>query len=84
MIGFTKVVALEGAELGITSNAICPGYVWTPLLQQSIDFEALRTIHCKLKLNLCATNVRTGRVKVFSNDEINCIGRISRARPSKS
>jgi NTE family protein len=42
------------------------------VLQQSIDFEALRTTHCKLKLNLCATNVRTGKVKVFSNDEINC------------
>jgi 3-hydroxybutyrate dehydrogenase len=29
MIGLTKVVALEGAERGVTANAICPGYVWT-------------------------------------------------------
>jgi NTE family protein len=42
------------------------------VLNQSIDFEALRTVNCKLKLNVCATNVRTGKVKVFSNDEINC------------
>jgi NTE family protein len=35
-----------------------------------MDFEALRTTRCKLKLNICATNVRTGKIKVFSNDEI--------------
>jgi NTE family protein len=42
------------------------------VLQQSIDFEALRSANCKLKLNICATNVRSGKVKVFSNDEITC------------
>jgi NTE family protein len=42
------------------------------VLQQSIDFDTLRSANCKLKLNLCATNVRSGKVKVFSNDEINC------------
>jgi 3-hydroxybutyrate dehydrogenase len=36
----TKVVALEGAEFGITSNAICPGYVWTPLVEKQIDGQA--------------------------------------------
>jgi 3-hydroxybutyrate dehydrogenase len=36
IVGFTKVVALEGAEAGITSNAICPGYVWTPLVENQI------------------------------------------------
>jgi 3-hydroxybutyrate dehydrogenase len=40
MIGFTKVVALEGAEAGVTSNAICPGYVWTPLVEHQIDDQA--------------------------------------------
>lgn len=34
--GFTKTVALEVAELGITSNNICPGYVWTPLVEGQI------------------------------------------------
>jgi NTE family protein len=40
------------------------------VLEQSMDFEALRSTRCKLKLNICATNVRTGKIKVFSNDEI--------------
>jgi NTE family protein len=42
------------------------------VLEQSMDFEALRSARCKLKLNICATNVRTGKVKVFKNDEITC------------
>ncbi len=42
------------------------------VLEQSMDFEALRTARCKIKLNICATNVRTGKVKVFSNDDITC------------
>ncbi|MGE0281650.1 MAG: 3-hydroxybutyrate dehydrogenase [Rhizobiaceae bacterium] len=40
MIGLTKVVALEGAEAGITANAICPGYVWTPLVEKQIEDQA--------------------------------------------
>jgi 3-hydroxybutyrate dehydrogenase len=40
MVGFTKTIALEGAEFGVTSNAICPGYVWTPLVEQQIDDQA--------------------------------------------
>ncbi|WP_298817376.1 3-hydroxybutyrate dehydrogenase [uncultured Roseibium sp.] len=34
--GLTKTVALEVAEQGITVNAICPGYVWTPLVERQI------------------------------------------------
>ncbi len=34
--GLTKTVALETAEFGITANAICPGYVWTPLVEKQI------------------------------------------------
>jgi len=40
IVGLTKVIALEGAEVGITSNAICPGYVWTPLVERQIDDQA--------------------------------------------
>ncbi len=40
VIGLTKTLALEGAELGITCNAICPGYVWTPLVENQIDDTA--------------------------------------------
>jgi 3-hydroxybutyrate dehydrogenase len=40
LVGFTKTVALEGAEYGVTANAICPGYVWTTLVEKQIDEQA--------------------------------------------
>ncbi|MBA1243556.1 3-hydroxybutyrate dehydrogenase [Pseudomonas japonica] len=40
VVGLTKVVALETAQLNITCNAICPGFVLTPLVQQQIDANA--------------------------------------------
>lgn len=42
VVGLTKVVALETAESGITCNAICPGWVLTPLVQKQIDALAER------------------------------------------
>jgi 3-hydroxybutyrate dehydrogenase len=38
--GLTKTVALEVAQHGITMNAICPGYVWTPLVEKQIPDTA--------------------------------------------
>jgi 3-hydroxybutyrate dehydrogenase len=40
ILGLTKVVALETAEQGITCNAICPGYVYTPLVEAQIEGQA--------------------------------------------
>ncbi len=40
ILGLTKTVALETAEQGITCNAICPGYVYTPLVEAQIDGQA--------------------------------------------
>jgi 3-hydroxybutyrate dehydrogenase len=40
MVGLTKVTALEAAEAGITCNAVCPGYVWTPLVERQIEDQA--------------------------------------------
>jgi 3-hydroxybutyrate dehydrogenase len=34
--GLTKTVALESATFGVTVNAICPGYVWTPLVEKQV------------------------------------------------
>jgi 3-hydroxybutyrate dehydrogenase len=40
LVGMTKVVAIETANSGITCNAICPGWVLTPLVQKQIDDRA--------------------------------------------
>src|SRR3954452_9015046 len=40
IVGLTKVTALETAEADITCNAICPGYVWTPLVEAQIEDQA--------------------------------------------
>ncbi len=40
VVGLTKTVALEGAEHGVTCNAICPGYVLTPLVEKQIPETA--------------------------------------------
>ena len=40
IVGFTKTIALEGAEHGVTCNAICPGYVKTPLVEAQIPDTA--------------------------------------------
>ncbi len=42
LIGLTKVTALENAHTGITCNAICPGWVLTPLVQKQVDARASR------------------------------------------
>jgi 3-hydroxybutyrate dehydrogenase len=42
IVGFTKAAALETATTGITVNAICPGWVLTPLVQKQIDDRAAR------------------------------------------
>jgi 3-hydroxybutyrate dehydrogenase len=40
IVGLTKVVALENATTGVTCNAICPGWVLTPLVQKQVDAKA--------------------------------------------
>jgi 3-hydroxybutyrate dehydrogenase len=40
IVGLTKVTALENAHTGITCNAICPGWVLTPLVQKQVDARA--------------------------------------------
>ena len=40
LVGLTKVTALENATSGVTCNAICPGWVLTPLVQKQVDAKA--------------------------------------------
>lgn len=40
VLGLTKTAALELAESGVTVNAICPGYVWTPLVERQVPQTA--------------------------------------------
>jgi 3-hydroxybutyrate dehydrogenase len=42
LVGFTKVAALETAHTGVTCNAICPGWVLTPLVQKQVEDRAAR------------------------------------------
>ena len=41
LVGLTKVTALENATSGVTCNAICPGWVLTPLVQKQVDARAV-------------------------------------------
>ena len=42
VVGLTKVIALETATTGVTCNAICPGWVLTPLVERQIGDKASR------------------------------------------
>lgn len=42
LLGLTKVTALEMAQTGVTANAICPGFVLTPLVQKQVDARAAK------------------------------------------
>src|SRR6185295_17348201 len=43
LIGLTKAVALETATIPVTCNAICPGWVLTPLVQKQVDARAAQS-----------------------------------------
>jgi 3-hydroxybutyrate dehydrogenase len=43
LLGLVKVLALEGAERGISASAICPGYVRTPIVESQIEAQARAT-----------------------------------------
>lgn len=40
LLGLSKVIALEGAAKGVTSNCVCPGYVRTPLVENQLADQA--------------------------------------------
>ena len=61
MVGLTKVTALETAEQGITCNAICPGYVYTPLVEAQIGAKPRRMVFraSRSSATFCSRNSRT-------------------------
>ena len=63
VLGLTKVVALETATTGITCNAICPGWVLTPLVEKQIDDLAARQkLSVERASNCSAKNSRHARL----------------------
>jgi 3-hydroxybutyrate dehydrogenase len=76
IVGLTKVVALENANAGITCNAICPGWVLTPLVQKqiedrarqngtSVDQEKSALLGEKQPMNQFTTPAQLGALAVF-------------------
>ena len=63
LIGMTKVVALENAQRGVTCNAVCPGWVLTPLVEAQIVARAQRegTTHKQATADLLAEKQPSGR-----------------------
>ena len=84
LVGLTKVTALEGAEHGITCNAICPGYVWTPLVEKQIDDQAQGARHrraSRSSATCCSKNQPTKRFATV--EEIGALDRCSCARDAR-
>lgn len=68
LVGFTKVAALEGAPFGITANAICPGYVDTPLVRGQIADQA-KTHHMSEEEVIAKVMLAKHAVKKFVSTE---------------
>ena len=62
LLGLTKVIALETARTGVTCNAVCPGWVQTPLVERQIDARAAhdRISHSDARLAMLAEKQPSG------------------------
>ncbi len=76
VVGLTKTVALEMARAGVTCNAICPGFVWTPLVQgwiadkarergQTVDEVVAEVVHAGQPTGEFVTPEQIGGLAVF-------------------
>ena len=68
LVGLTKVTALEGAPFGITANAVCPGYVDTPLVRGQVADQA-RTHGMREEEVIAKVMLQKHAVKKFVNTE---------------
>ena len=67
--GMTKVAAIELANTGITVNAICPGWVLTPLVQKQLEDRAKQRGHRRRAGRSDASWPRSSRWRKFSTPE---------------
>lgn len=74
LIGFTKAIALEGANLGITCNAICPGYVHTPIVENQIENQ-MKAHH--ISREEVIQNVMLGKQAIKEFIDINVIAELA-------
>ena len=86
VVGLTKVIALETATTGITCNAICPGWVLTPLVQKQIDARAAKEGISvdRAKLDLLVGEAALARIRHAGADRRAGGVPVLRARPRRS
>lgn len=85
IIGFTKTIAVEYAEYGITSNVICPGYILTPAVKRNSakshpddPYRVIREIEAGIPMKKLGTPDQIGGAAVFlASDEADYITGIS-------
>lgn len=68
LIGFTKTLALEGAPLGITANAICPGYVHTPIIDKQVA-DQMKVHHMSAEDVIARVMLEKQAIKEFNTIE---------------
>jgi 3-hydroxybutyrate dehydrogenase len=69
LAGFTKTVALELAEHGVTANAISPGFVWTPLVEKQIPDLAKKQVLSRQPTNQFVTVEQVAALAAFLASE---------------
>ena len=83
MLGLTKVIALETAEHGITCNAICPGYVYTPLVETQIDKKCTVT-RARRSFGMCSSPSNRTSVLPLSKNSARSPSSWQATRPLRS
>ncbi len=69
VVGLTKNIAAEYAQKGIRCNAVGPGYIHTPLLDNNLDDEAMKTVKAKAPMNRLGTAEEIADLVVFLSSD---------------
>ncbi len=73
VVGFTKSVALETAKTGVTCNAICPGWVLTPLVQEQIDTRVEKEKISAAQAKLALLGEKTPSLEFVTSDQLGAL-----------